>query len=382
MTVIEDRSLNHEEIEALRIKAKEVFAELEEEFQATDEKKHFSWLNATVSSSDGTISRSDQCRYFDEFGFLLLRGFASPTQVQSMKDQMESLTDEWDPAEKTMSFSTDENANENHGSDDYFLESASRVHFFAEPTALEDGGSLKEEYKKNKLRALNKAGHAMHIIPGAFCDYTQSPGVQSLVADLGWDDPVVPQSMYICKNAHIGGVVHSHQDSTFLFTEPRQSCLGLWLALDDATLQNGCLWVRPKSHREPVRRQFKRNEEHFTQEVIDEGSNVGKGNLSEPKMIIDTFRKDIAWEGQLPDNSESPCQGLLDAGFIPVECNAGDLLVFPGELDHLSLPNFSDQQRHTFQLHLVEGPGAGVTWSKNNWLQYPKGTQFISIKAK
>ena len=56
--------------------------------------------------------------------------------------------------------------------------------------------------------------------------------------------------------------------------------------------------------------------------------------------------------------------------------------VFPGTLDHLSLPNYSKKSRHTFQLHLVEGPcnegiygekiGAehGVTWSKGNWLQY------------
>ncbi len=29
------------------------------------------------------------------------------------------------------------------------------------------------------------------------------------------------------------------QDSCFLFTEPRQTCLGLWLALHDARLDNG-----------------------------------------------------------------------------------------------------------------------------------------------
>ena len=57
--------------------------------------------------------------------------------------------------------------------------------------------------------------------------------------------------------------VTSHQDSTFLFTEPKQSCLGLWLALEDATETNGCLWCRPGSHREPVRRQFVRNKAYF-----------------------------------------------------------------------------------------------------------------------
>jgi phytanoyl-CoA hydroxylase len=380
-TMTQDRPLNEEEVKDLRAKAQEVLFSLETELKnsapTSDKKTHSSWLNGQVSAT----GISEKCCYFDRFGFLHLQGFASKEEVEAMQHQMEMLTSDWDPAEKTMAFSTHVKDNQARGNDDYFLESASRVHFFAEATALEEDGSLKEEYQSNnKLQALNKSGHAMHIVEGAFRDYTLSSKVKSLVADLGWRDPVVPQSMYICKNPKIGGTVHSHQDSTFLYTEPRQSCLGLWLALDDATLLNGCLWIRPNSHQEAVRRQFKRNEKHFTQQVIDEGSNFGQGDLKEPKMIFEVFRQDVEWEGKLPDNSEPPCQGLLDAGFIPIECKAGDLVVFPGELDHLSLPNYSEQQRHTFQLHLVEGPNTGVQWSKSNWLQYPKGKSFISIK--
>ena len=62
--------------------------------------------------------------------------------------------------------------------------------------------------------------------------------------------------MYSFKQPRIGGEVTSHQDSTFLFTEPRQTCLGLWLALEKATEENGCVWGRPGSHNEPVRRRF------------------------------------------------------------------------------------------------------------------------------
>jgi ectoine hydroxylase-related dioxygenase (phytanoyl-CoA dioxygenase family) len=36
--------------------------------------------------------------------------------------------------------------------------------------------------------------------------------------------------------------------------------------------------------------------------------------------------------------------------------SAGDLFVIHGSLDHLSLPNTSPTSRHTFQLHLIEGP--------------------------
>ncbi|KAI2492536.1 phytanoyl-CoA dioxygenase [Fragilaria crotonensis] len=377
----EARPLSEEEQKYIRAKAQEAMSLLAteshvNEIKVVDGLQHSSWLNGPVSSTEV----SDRCRYFDQFGFLHLPSFATRDEVQAMKHQMEMLTRTWDPAEKTMAFSTQVQDNESQGSDDYFLESASRVHFFAETTALDEHGSLKEEYLTDKMRALNKAGHAMHIIQGAFQDYTVSSKVKALVAELGWKDPVVPQSMYICKNPKIGGTVHSHQDSTFLYTEPRQSCLGLWLALDDATLVNGCLWVRPKSHLEPVRRQFKRNVDYFTQDRIDESSNRGNGDPSQPKMIFEVFHRDIEWEGQLPPNSEPPCHGLLDAGFVPIECKAGDLLTFAGTLDHLSLPNYSDQQRHTFQLHLVEGEKAGVSWSRSNWLQYPKEEGFVSIR--
>jgi phytanoyl-CoA hydroxylase len=58
---------------------------------------------------------------------------------------------------------------------------------------------------------------------------------------------------------------------------------------------------------------------------------------------------------------------------------AGDLVCFAGTLDHLSLANRTGAARHTFQLHLVEGPAAGVAWAKGNWMQYPAGLDFPSL---
>ena len=98
------------------------------------------------------------------------------------------------------------------------------------------------------MRALKKAGHGMHTCPGPFHDYTVSKKVKSLGRELGWTNPVVPQYMHVFKQSKIGGEVTNHQDSTFMFTTPKQSCLCLWLALDDATTENGCLWVSPSSH--------------------------------------------------------------------------------------------------------------------------------------
>ena len=63
-------------------------------------------------------------------------------EVQAMKHQMEMLTRSWDPAEKALTFSTQVAGNYLQG----INESASRVHFFAEVTALDEHGSLKEEF--------------------------------------------------------------------------------------------------------------------------------------------------------------------------------------------------------------------------------------------
>lgn len=52
------------------------------------------------------------------------------------------------------------------------------------------------------------------------------------------------QSMLIFKQPYVGGEVVPHQDSSFIATQP-YSCVGIWLALEDATQDNGCLWTLP-----------------------------------------------------------------------------------------------------------------------------------------
>lgn len=53
--------------------------------------------------------------------------------------------------------------------------------------------------------------------------------------------------MLIFKQPYVGGEVVPHQDSSFLATDPF-SCVGIWLALEDARRDNGCLWALPGAH--------------------------------------------------------------------------------------------------------------------------------------
>lgn len=309
---------------------------------------------------------------FDRDGFLHVRGFASREECAALKTRMQELIAAWDPMDQSLQvFRTDDN-NEGVGKSDYFLDSADRIHFFTEAGAMEEDGSIKTAIPK--ARALNKVGHALHSKDAVFQRYSHSDKVQRLVAELGWQDPVLPQSMYIFKQPQIGGEVTAHQDSTFLHTTPRETCLGLWLALDEATLENGCLWARRGSHVEPVRRVFMRNPVHFSGE-----------DASAPQMIFenrDPSSEAFQWEGKMPPGSAPPSsQGLHDRGFEPVECAVGDLVVIHGQVDHLSLANVSEKPRETYQLHLVEGPARDITWSPTNWLQYPPGKAFPPLQT-
>lgn len=67
-----------------------------------------------------------------------------------------------------------------------------------------------------------------------------------------------------------------HQDSTFLYTSP-DSLVGFWIALDDATTENGCLWSIPRSHKTGVHKRLIRNPE----KSVQGSQTVFQGNLPE-----------------------------------------------------------------------------------------------------
>lgn len=236
---------------------------------------------ADCCSNDAvTASREFQRKFYDQHGFLVLKGFVDTKVIETMKDQMKYLVDslwnakfEDDGGDEDVTasdgteaavFRTDDKQEEAQGSNAYFLQSATKIHFFAEKDAMSEirEGRLKSKYRDNKIGALNKCGHGIHLRPtyaadmgwtnttattsqnnssNVFHSYATSYSIRQLVVDtLGYINPVIPQSMYIFKQPFVGSEVTSHQDSTFLFTQPVQTCLGLWLALDNSTVVSIC----------------------------------------------------------------------------------------------------------------------------------------------
>ena len=110
------------------------------------------------------------------------------------------------------------------------------------------------------------------------------------------------QSMLFIKNAGKPGQAW-HQDEDFIATRDR-SLGAAWIALDDATVDNGCLWVIPGSHRPCVLWPLRQH--------------------NDPEY-------DFA-----PQSYDFPYR---DEEAIPVEVAAGSIVFFHGHLLHKSLRN-------------------------------------------
>ena len=252
----------------------------------------------------------------------MLERFVVEEACERLRARAAELVRDFDPEGLISIFSTHE---QTRTSDDYFLESGDKIRFFFDENAFLPDGTLRQ----SKERSINKIGHALHDLDPVFDEFSRTADIKQLVSDLGIGEPLLLQSMYIFKQPHIGGEVTCHQDATFLFTEPLRM-VGLWFALEDATVENGCLWAIPGGHELGLKSRFLRAESGGTRfEVID----------------------DVTW----------PEQNLQ-----PLEVKKGTLIVLHGLLPHLSRENRSSRSRHAYTLHVID---ATVHYPESNWLQ-------------
>ncbi|KAH7721405.1 Phytanoyl-CoA dioxygenase [Aphelenchoides avenae] len=179
-----------------------------------------------------------------EHGCVLIDDVYTRQETQDMKDAMSRLIDEWDPESREKAVFLTQGKGRK-AFDEYLIGSVDKAHFFFEKGAVDDGGKLLVD----KHRSLNKVGNGLHWANATFKKYTFDERVKKIMKGVGFTTPQVVQSMYIFKQPNIGDAVQVHVDSTFLNTDPVDALVGVWIALDDATLENGCLWFIPGSHK-------------------------------------------------------------------------------------------------------------------------------------
>lgn len=79
-------------------------------------------------------------------------------------------------------------------------------------------------------------------------DFARAPEILDMAAQLNGPDLILWGTTLFGKPARVGKETPWHQDSTYWPIDPPAAC-SVWIALDDATPENGCLRVAPGSHR-------------------------------------------------------------------------------------------------------------------------------------
>ncbi|XP_055330091.1 phytanoyl-CoA dioxygenase domain-containing protein 1 homolog [Paramacrobiotus metropolitanus] len=283
---------------------------------------------------------SDFVQQFNENGYAVIPNFLSDEEIVEMKKTMARIVDEMDPKEHSSHiFHLDDKTCKSR--DEYFLTSNDKIRFFFEPKAVDQDGNLTVP----KSRSVNKIGHALAWLEPVFKKITFGEKVKDVCRQLGHKDPRVVQSMYIFKNPVIGQKVSTHQDSTFLYTDPPSNLLGFWFALDDAAVENGCLYFLPGTQNVNPTSRFVRT--------------PNPGTTGDLTMI----------RGVEPDYP-------LDQ-FKPAPVSKGSLVLIHGNVIHRSEDNTSDLPRHAYTFHVVDHHNA--QYSKENWLQPSEALPFPKL---
>jgi phytanoyl-CoA hydroxylase len=197
------------------------------------------------------------------------------------------------------------------------------------PISAHDGLIIQREgnpnpYAKNPEDRIAKVFN-FHLRPGLFTVFRDDARVTDALACILGEDVDCFQSQFIWKNPGAWGQPW-HQDS-YYFALDKKPHVGVWLALTEATLENGCLSVVPGSHKDPIH---------------------AHGPDKRPNSLLGYLEVDV-----------DPARPA-----VPMLMQAGDVLFFHGHLLHRSEDNKSRGMRAALVYHYGEA-GARFTGEPN-----------------
>ena len=198
-------------------------------------------------------------------------------------------------------------------------------------------------------RPIARLGCGVHQRLPGFRTLTHSPLHRSITASLNYHHPLITQSQLIAKPSHHGGRIIPHQDGCISYTNP-PSGLTFWYALQDSTLNNGCLFVAAGSHlTEPLRqRVVKANHDNNTgpPQLKDLPNPVW---AREAGVAADRTTTTPKLDKTRTDTSKK------EYDYRPLEVKKGTLILFHGNVLHKSGANTSENGRMAFTFSVIEG---------------------------
>ncbi len=174
--------------------------------------------------------------------------------------------------------------------------------------------------------------HMLHRVDAMHEEYLLHPRALDVLEALIGPDVLALQTMYFFNRPGDGGQGW-HQDACYITTYP-DTLIGAWTALDRADTENGCLWVAPGSHHEPVY------------------PDAGRGALVHAEGALTDIHTVDAISSLDEDANTLSRVAATYPDVVPVEVDPGDVVFFHGHLLHRSRPNSAaDRWRRAFVCH-------------------------------
>ena len=162
----------------------------------------------------------------------------------------------------------------------------------------------------NYSDSLRKMSH-IAFVDEVFQAHARNPGILDCIAALLGPDIKLYQDQLFMKPPRIGSRQRYHQDQPLGFYVDPPHMVTCWAALDRATVENGCLWMLPGTHR--------------------------FGQIPQERW---REYEQLALQGELPQER-------------PIELEVGDCSFHHGLILHSSWPNQSGQRRRGYATHYV-----------------------------
>lgn len=230
----------------------------------------------------------EQIAFFHEHGYLVVHDAFTPAEVRSALDGLHDLISGARPDYKGLSY---------------------------EPAAPKNADSLPYEQKLDVIRkvwAFVEYDHRLKAL-------SHHPKLLNRLERIIGEPPALFQDMALLKPPHIGREKPWHQDLSYFNMPHQTTVVGVWIALDPATPENGCMHVIPGSHR--------------------------KG------PVVHFQRRD--W--QICDTHMDPTDDLM----VPLA--PGGALFFHGLIQHGTPTNRSGQRRRAVQFHYKPQSAGSIT---------------------
>lgn len=254
-------------------------------------------LKIQTHASCPTELSEEQIRLYHRQGFLAFENVLSPEEVERARESVSRLIHHaYKNYPRTRNGYRGETFSYQKPDGAFFVQT--------EPEAPRDFQSpLELEYKVRKI--------ANYIDEDTFLHYTcmEHPRLRGVLESLVGKDPIHFQNMGLLKPPFGGIEKPWHQDNAYFSVAPLSSVIGVWLALDEAKADNGCMHVIPGAHLEGAR--------------------------------VHVHDSDCEIEAHKLDTEKS----------LAIELKPGGALFFYGMLPHMTPVNQSAERRRALQYH-------------------------------